>query len=290
MSGCELAVEPGAPAGQLAWLTDLHFEAEGVLSADPLAYAQWQQSLERLGALLHAGGFLGVVVSGDLATPEWLPHALSWLRNQTAAPIYVVNGNHEVWGHSRQQAVEQWAQLGKSSLGVVYLPSVPYVVLSPSTALVGVDGWFDFRAGRYSPRLTTKDWSKVPELCFEPEGLRIAQCRAWADADTVSLAPRLEAALAQYAHVVLVTHVPPFAEATWRNGAPSRDEWLPWVTNVGLGEYLRGLPDAFPATTLTVCCGHTHGDGMYAWHTRGTVRTARGDYGHAVLHQLAVHV
>ena len=71
----------------------------------------------------------------------------------------------------------------------------------------------------------------------------------------------LPKALAQFQQVYLVTHVPPFREATWYMGGISDDNFLPHFSCKVVGEVLVDIMQQHPDRQLTVLCGHTHSDG-----------------------------
>lgn len=62
-------------------------------------------------------------------------------------------------------------------------------------------------------------------------------------------------------HVVVLTHVPPFAEAAWYRGAYSGPDWLPFFACKAAGEVLKASMENHPDKQMTVLCGHTHGGG-----------------------------
>jgi hypothetical protein len=140
------------------------------------------------------------------------------------------------------------------------------IFLNDSACIVGVDGWADGQLG--DPRgsnVMLNDWHLIEEM----EDGRIGQVRrnrlkmlkelGQADADI--LRPRLTEALAQFDHVYVMTHVPPWKEATWHNGARSDDNWLPWFSCKAVGDCIKEVSALVPGKKVTVLCGHTHGSG-----------------------------
>src|SRR5690606_18900688 len=63
-------------------------------------------------------------------------------------------------------------------------------------------------------------------------------------------------------HVVVATHVPPYAEAAWHDGKPADGMWAPYFSSKATGDLLRRLAEEFPALTFTTLCGHSHGEGV----------------------------
>lgn len=68
----------------------------------------------------------------------------------------------------------------------------------------------------------------------------------------------LPLALTGYRHVILLTHVPPFAEAVRFNDAPCGPLHLPHYANLSAGFAIRGIARAFPKRRITILAGHSH--------------------------------
>ena len=273
---------------RLAWVTDWHGEVDAVL--DGPARAHLQAERDHVARALATFGPDAVLLGGDIGTAESLPRVLDWFLSRTAAPIYAVGGNHEAWDRTRTEAQAAWAPLAAARPRLTYLPTAGVVTLAPGVALVGTDGWYDARVGPVTrvTRGLTKDAARVHELRWEPPLVQEAICRRWAADGAAQCLADLARAADTHADIVVLTHYPPFPEATWHHGAPSEPEWLPWTVNVTLGEQLLAFSTSRPGVRVTVLSGHTHGDGN-VWITPTLhVRTGFGDYGRAVLHQLSV--
>ena len=106
------------------------------------------------------------------------------------------------------------------------------------------------------------DWRAIRELAGLPRAARLAALAALGDEAGAHLAATVPAALLERPNVLVVTHVPPYAEACWHEGRRSDDEWLPWFTCVAAGEALRTSLAERPAARALVVCGHTHGAGQ----------------------------
>ena len=79
--------------------------------------------------------------------------------------------------------------------------------------------------------------------------------------------------------MVVLTHVPPFAEACWHEGKRSDPEWLPWFTCVAMGTMLRRVAEEHPSVRFEVYCGHTHSSGVHRERENLVVHSGRGRYG-----------
>lgn len=224
-----------------------------------------------------------LVLGGDLSTGHQLKDHLGAFLKGAQCPVYFVLGNHDMWCLHEDKIWE----VAKGFEGSLDFQDV--VELDEETALVGVSGWYDTRAGNvFSPGIimpefetTTRLMGKGPIRAFRhqiwaPETLHEvhAICKNWADEQTKAFLPKLEKAAQSYRRVFVVTHVPPWIDVCWsENGKLSRDcspEWLPWSVNVGLGMQIEALAEDFPEVQFRVLSGHTHGEGTFnvAWNVR----------------------
>jgi hypothetical protein len=79
--------------------------------------------------------------------------------------------------------------------------------------------------------------------------------------------------------ILIITHVPPFLEASYFRGRPSEAKAAPFYVNQVLGETLLELADANPRLKLEVYAGHTHGRRTYQPRKNLTVRVGNARYG-----------
>lgn len=219
-----------------------------------------------------------LVVGGDISVGKYLEAHLGAFLEGAACPVYFVLGNHDFW-LMHEDSIWGIAKSFEGSLDF----SGP-VELTPDTALVGVSGWYDTRAGDWmSPGIimpefqtTTRLMNLGPvqvgrnQLVWPPELKHEMHrvCQAWADEQTAKFMPKLEEAAEKYRKVFIVTHIPPWVESCWsptgKRPCLSRDnspEWLPWSVNVGLGMKIEALAEDYPDIQFQVLSGHTHGEG-----------------------------
>ncbi len=117
---------------QLAWATDIHLD-----HATESARRRFCQSVnEQANAL---------VVTGDIAESLILGSALESLATLTGRPVFFVLGNHDFYRGSVAGTRRQVGYVVGE--GLVYLNQAGVVELTPTTALVGHDGWADGRLG-----------------------------------------------------------------------------------------------------------------------------------------------
>ena len=84
-------------------------------------------------------------------------------------------------------------------------------------------------------------------------------------------------------HVVILTHVSPFAKAAQYEGKQTSAEFLPHFCNVALGDALLKLARAHPGTSFTVLAGHTHSHCEYRAAPNLRVKVAGATYGEPMI-------
>ncbi|MGI6494791.1 MAG: hypothetical protein ACOX5G_01650 [Kiritimatiellia bacterium] len=93
----------------------------------------------------------------------------------------------------------------------------------------------------------------------------------------------LPVALNAFEHTVVVTHVPPFLEASWHDGRFCDPDWLPFFTCKAVGDVLSRFMMQHPARRMTVLCGHTHGGGTSRILPNLIAVTGSAEYGNPAI-------
>ena len=253
---------------RVVWATDIHLN---FLSAEGRA---------PFFSSIRAQQPDAVFVTGDIAEAPSLTHLLHEMRQAIQVPLYFVLGNHDFYYGSISQVrnnLKHWCQIQP---GLIYLSRTKLVELTPTTALVGHDGWGDGRYGNYhlSPvRLSDQ------ELIADFQGLDreavLGKLRALGDEAACYLRDRLDEALASYQRVICLTHVPPFKEACWYQGKMGSDDWLPYFAGQAVGEVLLNVSRERPDGHIIVLCGHTHHAGIVQLRPNLRVITGSAEYG-----------
>jgi predicted phosphohydrolase len=254
------------PVGRLGWGTDWHLNF--------LKPAERQAFIERVAAMEADA----LAISGDISDGGNLEQDLQRIGSTITKPVFVLLGNHDRY-HSSFSATEQTMQRVSAIYPHLHrLTGGELIELSPATALLGVDGWADGTAGAGSASgVELNDSRLIRDLAVLSRPKRWLKMRELADDFADACAPTLNAAMAGYPNVIVLTHVPPLPEATWHEGKQSDADFLPHFCNPTLGRILRDGCIEYPNTKLTVFCGHTHGEGV---HREGnlTVFTGGAEY------------
>ncbi len=258
---------------RLAWTTDIHLN---------FAKASVRQRfLESLSEKADA-----VAISGDIGESHDVEAYLREMQDHLQRPIFFVLGNHDFYRGSILETRLAVTRLAAQAPNLTYMSATTAVELSPQTAIIGHDGWADARLGDFAgSNVMLNDYRLIEEL------------RGWrreVSHPRESLGPVLqelgneaarhfELALAKvtgrYEHVIVITHVPPFREATWHQQQISDDNWLPHFSCKAVGDVLLQAAESNPRCQILVLCGHTHGGGEAQILDNLQVLTGEAEYG-----------
>src|SRR5579883_2536548 len=253
---------------RIAWCTDIHLNF-----LEPDQVAAFCHALAE--GLPHA-----VLVTGDISESYCLDEHLGMLEEHLGLPIYFVLGNHDYYRGSIATVRREVRDICARSERLRWLSESGVIPLSEEAALIGHDGWADGRLGDFlRSHVMLNDYLHIEELAFLSKRMRLERLHALGDEAADALRPRLAEALERFAHVLVATHVPPFREACWHEGAISNDDWLPHFSCRAVGDVLAAAMRERPDRRMTVLCGHTHGEGTATPLPNLTVYTGAAEYG-----------
>ena len=258
---------------KLAWATDIHLNH----ATNAAQHRFYQAVKDQADALL---------VTGDIAESPTIGRFLTAMTTLAERPCYFVLGNHDYYRGSIADTRFYVAQLVGEFKNLVYLNLAGVVELTPHTALVGHDGWADARLGDLEGSdVILNDFLLIEELSCWKDSYTLDKpalrqvLRALGDEAARHLKAVLPLAAEKYPHVIVATHVPPFREATWHEGSPSSDDFLPFFACKAVGDVLLEAAQSHPGCQILVLCGHTHGGGEVQVLENLRVVTGPADYG-----------
>ena len=259
---------------QAIWATDIH-----------LNFVTREERLAFFASITNRDANM-VFLTGDIAEAPSLEPLLEEMAQSISTPIYFVLGNHDFYYGSIAHVQQIATRLSQDHQYLTYLPQAGIIEISPTTSLVGQDGWGDGQYGNFhqSPVILNdhsliKDLKELDRLALHRKLQQLGELEAR------SLEEKLTHALQQYPRVILLTHVPPFKEACWYQGVIGNDDWLPFFTCKAIGNLLIRLMEHYSHRHLTVLCGHTHHSGTVDIRPNLTVHTGAADYGTPAIHQ-----
>ncbi|MHB1038575.1 MAG: metallophosphoesterase family protein [Pirellulales bacterium] len=260
---------------RVVWLTDIH-----------LNFLHASQSRAFVGQVRESQPDV-VLLGGDIAESQNVESYLRQIWATVQCPVYFVLGNHDYYYSSIGRVREGVEELCRQTPGLTWLARAGVVELAAGVGLVGHDGWGDARLGDFfaSP-VVLNDYVLIEDLAQIGKERRRVALESLGDEAAAHFRRVLPAALAEYPEVYLLTHVPPFREACWHEGAISNDQWLPHFTCKAVGDELAAIMTAHPDRQLTVLCGHTHSPGEARPLPNLRVLTGGAQYGRPVIQQV----
>lgn len=252
---------------KLIWITDPHFDFLHPMGS--LRFGEWLAKQDGDAAVL----------TGDLADGLLLKDLLEFFAVGFGKPIFFVLGNHDYYGSSFEKVKRVARKLHKKVPNLMWLDESGVVELTPEIALVGNGGWYDVRSGAGAEsRVIMQDFTLIEDFRGSDIYTIAEKCQKTAKAMADQTRPDLMEAAGKYKHVYFATHVPPFREATWHQGKISDSNWLPWFSNLTMGNVLSDAAFDYPDTKFTVLCGHTHSEGVFDFKDNMTVLTGKAQY------------
>jgi len=203
-----------------------------------------------------------LLVGGDISTATMIERHLKRMADLIDAPICFVLGNHDFYHGSISDVRSEVGRICERSSRLHWLNTAGVYRLTDTTGLVGHDGGGDARLGNAdtSP-VELSDFFLIDELRGKDRPELVDVLRRLGDEAAEYLRAVLPTALASYQKVIVLTHVPPFREATWYEGKISGDDWLPFFCCKAVGDVLTEYMSEYSDREAVVLCGHTHGEG-----------------------------
>lgn len=246
---------------KIAWCTDVHFD---VYSNDVA---------REYGQLLAKKNYDAILLTGDITQSQYIQKHLTELCAGFGKQVYFVTGNHDLWGSSCAEVENVCSKFD----GYLHGRSVQ---LSPTTWLVGSNGWYDCTLGKPKESMfIMNDWLRIQDIMHHYyTGNVISPCQQLATASVEALKRALNK-IPQAERIIVATHVPPFAENARHRGQMSDPHSLPWYTNYRMGQFLLSFAKQNPNVSVEVYCGHSHSKAEYSPLPNLVCRTGVAEYG-----------
>lgn len=252
---------------RIAWLTDIHLNF----------LTSWQ--LNAFFEDLKRPDIDSIVISGDIGEAHTLIWFLEGL-SELGKPIYFVLGNHDYYFGSFDMVKRLVRRLVGELPNLTWLTDNGIIELAPTTGLIGHDSWADGRYGDFmnSP-VMLNDYVLIQDFVGLRQYERLQMLNMLGDIAAEYFIQMLPEALERYQHVYVVTHVPPFREATVHEKRSANGEFLPHYSCKAVGDVLMDVMRRYPEREVTVLCGHTHGEGTVQILENLRVLTGGAEYG-----------
>jgi predicted phosphohydrolase len=204
----------------------------------------------------------GIFLTGDISNGALTPFHLRMLATFIKCPIYFVLGNHDYHFSSIEKTHDKIRKLCQQYPNLIWITEAGVIHINDEVAIIGAEGWYDADNGKAGYLQFTFDWFLTEDFRKLPNmQARIDAWRNLADKSADDLSDKLEKAIDQgYKNVYVLTHFPPWKEATRDVGTIMEQFWLPYNVNLRLGRALEKVMQTHKKRSITVLAGHTHTD------------------------------
>jgi len=221
-----------------------------------------EQYIKHFCSKIIAENPLCIVITGDTSEYPTLDLDLKLIQKYTNnIPIYFILGNHDFYHGSIAKTKQKARDITLlSNNKIVWLEENGIIKLTDKSCLIGADGFYDVYAGlaEYST-LNMSDFHLIEDFRFKHHLNRISLCRQLAQQSADIIERMVEEAVKTYETVYIATHVSPFVEsALGPDGRQSNSTWIPFFSNLTLGDKLIELAEKNRELTLYVLAGHSH--------------------------------
>ena len=266
-----------AHTSKYLWLTDIHLNF--VCLSDRLKFYKEIESREEKE----------IFITGDISESASISYFLREMSyNLTNKKITFVLGNHDYYRGSIKATQIEMINLSAERSNIFYLND--RVTGWNDTYIIGCDSFADGKFGDYNnSHVIMNDHRLILEFQKhqnnKPKLLK--QMQKLANFDTNNLYNNLHNLMPQNCSrpeegekIIILTHVPPFAESCLFNKRPAGEDYLPFYSCKAMGDVLLDFAKEFEYIQLLVLCGHTHEAATYQPLPNLTVRTGVAEYGH----------
>ncbi|MFZ4778649.1 MAG: metallophosphoesterase family protein [Terrimicrobiaceae bacterium] len=233
---------------RLLWISDAHLD-----HLSPRARRAWFDVIEGSNADM-------LLLGGDLTVAPLLTSTLRKIVGSFGGEVLFVAGNHDYYGGDTSGVR---AALSKTDGVIAFEPGcrTEPLPLESDVFLCGSGGWGDAQAGTASePVMPLCDETFIADLGERKLATRLGQ---FGCLSARHLLRQLNMIPPTARHVIILTHVPPWAEATWHGGHPAYEAAQARYCWEYGGRTIRRFARSRQETRFTVLCGHTHSGGTW---------------------------
>jgi Icc protein len=204
----------------------------------------------------------GIIITGDISNGRNTYEDLEMIAKTVTCNIYFVLGNHDYHWGSMEGTHDKIRALCKEYSHLIWMTEAGVVHINDEVAFIGTEGWYDAEEGRPEYLKLTFDWFLVDDFRQLPDmKARIKAWRELAKRSSDQIEDLLEKAIGQkYKSIYVLTHFPPWKEATRDVGTFMEKFWLPYNANLHLGRGIERVMANHKKKNVTVLAGHTHTD------------------------------
>jgi predicted phosphohydrolase len=233
------------------WYTDTHLD-----KVNP--FTKW-----RFLSRLKKENPKGIFLTGDISNGLMTSLDLKMLAYYVKCPIYFILGNHDYHLSSIEETHSKIENVCSNHNNLIWMTAQKNPVpLNEEVCLIGTEGWYDAQLGNPNYLKYTTDWILIEDFRLLPTmSARIELFREMAQHSVRIMKEKLELALEQnFKTIYLLTHFPPWKEATRDVGTLLEKFWLPYNVNLTMGRSIETVMKNKSKRNVIVLAGHTHSD------------------------------
>lgn len=201
----------------------------------------------------------GVFITGDISSGTWLESDLRFLATHFDKPVYFVLGNHDYHKRHIASVHADVQRLCSQHDNLHWMTDEGVVTIAEDVALIGTEGWYDARLGDPKWLRWTSDWYMTYDFLHMANlAERLDMWRLMAERSAELIEVRLRQALEDHKTVYVMTHFPPWHEASRAPGSLMEQFWLPYNTNHAMGQAIERVMEGRKKKRVIVLAGHTH--------------------------------
>ncbi len=231
---------------KLAWLTDIHLDhlwprRDKGINETPERVIEFFEEIasEECDATIISGD---IAISHHFFIPNYFlttEYCIRELRRITNKPVYFILGNHDYYFGSIATIRADMRALSRTQ-GIRWLTNGNVVEITPKVAMIGHDGWYDMRNGDPVTSIVMSEFEYVKEFDGYRRDFNIAKklCQKLADEAATYFTKVLPIVFESYEKVILLTHVPPFAEVSRYRGLEPSNANSPYYSSKSIGDAL----------------------------------------------------
>ena len=249
----------------LFWITDAHLDHLSGTLQDA-----WLEKLAKSPADM-------LLLGGDTANSSTFSRMHRRIKEVFPGKVALVAGNHDYYNTSISDFRAELTCLHRAGV-IVFEPGCQSGTASAGRGCLSLRQRGLGRRLRGCADATPMELNDEHLIAKLRSGNLTARLRELGKESAEHLQTQLAAVPEDASCVIVLTHVPPWPEATWHEGRRSDAMALPRFCWQMGGIVISQAAERMPQTQLIVLCGHTHSDGIWK-HGNITCHTAGGACG-----------
>ncbi len=272
---------------KLAWCTDIHLNFLN------------DKKREEFYDKFMTDDIDAVLISGDIAEATNVDKIMIEMGNHIKKPIYFVCGNHDFYDGCVSSVRLSLAIAEEKYEYLHYFTATDCegCFLTDDVYVTGSDGWADTRYGDvWKSHVVLNDEHYIKDLRDHQTNHSYGtpgKVGKWdkrkdlADQDAYHIKESIERVMdGKTKKVIILTHIPPFPEASKHRGVQSDDNYLPFYASKATGDVLMELATKYPDVDFLCLCGHTHGAADFQALPNLRVKAGESEYRYPCIQEI----